>query len=52
MQIVALKPQQGGPRIPKNPNLFKNGKNHPKRKNSKMSKNFPKLEIRPLTRGF
>ena len=41
-----------GPRIPKNPNFLKNRKNHPKHKNSKMSRNIPKLAIRPSTRGL
>ena len=40
-----------GPRIPKNPNCLKNGKNHPKCKNSNMSRNIPKLAILPSTRG-
>ena len=34
------------------PSFFKSGKNHPKLKNSKMSRNMPKLAIRPLTRGL
>ena len=34
MRIVAPMPQEGGPRIPKNPIFLKNGKNHQKRKNS------------------
>ena len=42
----------GGPRIPKNPIFLKNGKNHPKRKNSKTSRDMPKLAIHPLTRGL
>ena len=42
----------GGPRIPKNPIFFKNGKNHPKRKNSKTSTDMSKLAIRPSTRGL
>ena len=42
----------GGPRIPKNPNCLKNGKSHPKCKNSKMSRNMPKLAIPPSTRGL
>ena len=33
MWIVAPIPQQGGPRIPKNPIFLKNAKNHPKLKN-------------------
>ena len=41
-----------GQRIPKNPIFLKNGKNHPKRKNSKISRNRPKLAICPSTRGF
>ena len=52
MRIVAQMPQEGGPRIPQNPIFLKNGKNHPKRKNSKMSRNMPKLAIHPLTRGL
>ena len=36
----------GGPRIPKN------RKNHPKSKNSKTSRDMPKLAIRPSTRGL
>ena len=42
----------GGPRIPKNPIFLKNAKNHPKRKNTKKSRDMPKLEIHPLTRGL
>ena len=42
----------GGPRTPKNPIFLRNGKNHPKRKNSKTSKDMPKLAIRSLTRGL
>ena len=42
----------GRPRIPQNPNCLKNGKNYQKRKNSKTSKNMPKLAIRPLTIGL
>ena len=42
----------GGPRIPKNLTYFKNGKNHLKRKNSKTSRNIPKLAIYPLTRSL
>ena len=43
----------GGPRILKNPNVLKNGKNHPERKkNSKMSRTMPKLAIYPSTRGL
>ena len=42
----------GGPRIPKNPIFLKNGKNHPKRKNSKTSRDMPKLAIRLSTRGL
>ena len=38
----------GGPRIPKNQMFLKNGKNHPKRKNSKTSRDMPKLVIHPL----
>ena len=52
MQIVAPIPQKGGPRILKNPIFFLNGKNHPKRKNSKTSRNMPKLAIHPSTRGL
>ena len=40
----------GGPRIPQNLIILKNGKNHLKRKNSKTSRDMPKLAIRPLTR--
>ena len=32
--------------------FFFKGKNHPKPKNSKMSRDMPKLAIRPLTRGL
>ena len=42
----------GGPRTPKNQIFLENGKNHPKRKNSIMSRDMPKLAIRPLTRGL
>jgi hypothetical protein len=35
----------GGSRIPRNPFFLKNGKNHPKRKNSKTSRDMPKLAI-------
>ena len=52
MRIVAQIRQQGGPRIHKNQKKIKNGKNNPKRKNSKMSKDMPKLAIYPLTRGL
>ena len=52
MQIVAPIPQQGGPRIPQSPIFFKNVKNHPKRKNSKTSRNMQKLAICPSTRGL
>ena len=52
MRIVAPIPQYGGPRIPQTPIFKKNGKNYPKRKNSKMSRNLPKLAICPLTRGL
>ena len=41
-----------GPRIPKNPIFLKSRKNHPKRKNSKTSRDMLKLAIRPLTRGL
>ena len=35
------------------PDFLKKGKNHPKRKNSKTSRDMPILAIRPLTkRGF
>ena len=34
------------------PNFFQNGKNHPKRKNSKTFRNMPKLAICPSTRGL
>ena len=34
------------------PDILKNGKNHPKRKNSKTSRDMPQLAIRPLTRGL
>ena len=50
--IVAPIPQYGGQRIPKNPFFLKNRKNHPKRKNSKTSRDMPILEIYPLTRGL
>ena len=50
MRIVSPMPQEGGPRIPQNP--IKNGKNHSKRKNSKTSRNMPKIAICPLTRGL
>ena len=42
----------GGTRISKNPIFLKNGKNHPKRKNSKTSRDMPKLAIRPSTWGL
>ena len=42
----------GGPKIPKTPIFLKNGKNHPKRKNLKTSRDMPKLAIRPSTRGL
>ena len=32
--------------------FVENGNNHPKRKNSKTSRNMPKLAIRPSTRGL
>ena len=38
MQIVAPMPCEGGQGIPKNPIFFLNGKNHPRRKNSKTSR--------------
>ena len=34
------------------PNFFEKRKNHSKRKNSKTSRNMPKLAIRSLTRGL
>ena len=37
---------------PKPDFLLKTEKNHPKSKNSKMSRNMPKLAIRPSTRGL
>ena len=52
MRIVAPIPQQGGPRIPENPIFLKNGKNHPKRKNSKRPRDMPILAIYPSTRGL
>ena len=52
MRIVAPIPQENGPRIPKNPIFLKNGKNHPKRKNSKTSRDLPILAIYPSTRGL
>ena len=52
MRIVAPIPEQGGPRIPQNPNFLKNGKNHPKCKNSKKSRDMPKLLMYPSTRGL
>ena len=36
----------------KNPNFLKNAKNHPKRKNSKTSRDMPILAIYPSTRGL
>ena len=51
-RIVAPMPQEGGPRIPQNPIFLKSGKNHPKRKNSKTSRNMPKLAIHPSTTGL
>ena len=41
-----------GQRIPQNSIFLKNGKNHPKCKNSKSSRNMPKLVIRPWARGL
>ena len=38
MRIVAPMPQEGGPRIPKNPIFLKNGKNHQKRNVQKYEK--------------
>jgi hypothetical protein len=35
-----------------NPKKIKNGKNNPKRKNSKTSRDMPKLAIHPLTSGL
>ena len=32
--------------------FLKNVKNHPKRKNSKMSRNMPELAVSPSTRGL
>ena len=52
MRIVARMPYKGGTRIPQNPIFFNNGKNHPKRKNSKTSRKMPKLAICPSTRGL
>ena len=43
MRIEAQIPQQGGPRIPKNPNFLKNGKNYPKCKNSKNVQRYAKI---------
>ena len=37
---------------PKNPIFFKNGKNHPKCKNSKTSRDMPKLARRPYQRSL
>ena len=51
MRIVAPIPQYGGPIIAKNPIFLKNGKYHPKRKNSKTSRDMPKLAIYPSTIG-
>ena len=34
------------------PNFLEKGKNHPKRKNSKRSRDMPILTIYPLTRGL
>jgi hypothetical protein len=34
------------------PKCFEKRENHPKRKNSKMSRDMPKLAIYPLTRGL
>ena len=52
MRIVVPIPQYGGPRIADNPNFLKNGKNHPKHKNSKKSRDMPILAIYPSTRGL
>ena len=41
-----------GQGIKKNTNFLNDGKIHPKHKNSKTSKNMPKLAIRPSTRGL
>ena len=38
----------GGPTIPENPIFLENGKNPPKRKNSKTSRDMPKFAIRPF----
>ena len=42
----------GGPRRPKNPFFLKNGKITKNKKNSNMSRDMPKLAIRPSTRGL
>ena len=34
------------------PDFLKNGKNYPKRKHSKKSRDMPKFAIGPLTRGL
>ena len=52
MRIVSPIPQLVGPRIPENQKKLKNGKNHPKRENSKMSRDMPILAIYPSTRGL
>ena len=52
MWLVAPIPQWGGPRIPENQKKWKNGKNHPKRVNSKTSRDMPILAIYPSTRGL
>ena len=52
MRIAAPIPQYGGPRIPQKPDFFEKQKNHSKRKNSKTSRDMPKLAICLLTRGL
>ena len=42
----------GGPRIPPNPNCLKNRKIIQNAKTQKMSRNMPKLAIRPSTRDL
>ena len=41
MRIVAPIPQEGGPRIPKNPIFLKNGKNHKKKFFNALDSSFP-----------
>ena len=48
MQIIALIPQQGGPRIPKNPNFLKSGKKSSKTQNLKNVKKYAKISETPL----